>query len=116
MGIVELAVIAAGVSMDAFAVSVCKGLSVRKPGARHYLSAALWFGGFQAMMPLAGYFLGVRFAGFVSDVDHWIAFVLLGMIGGNMRLCRGRIARKTLIFHSGLCLHLPWLQALTLLP
>ena len=84
MGIAELALIAAGVSMDAFAVSVCKGLSVRNPGARHYCSAALWFGGFQAMMPLAGYFLGVRFAGFVYDVDHWIAFVLLGIIGGKM--------------------------------
>ena len=70
--------------MDAFAVSVCKGLSVRKPGARHYLSAALWFGGFQAMMPLAGYFLGVQFRDIITSIDHWIAFVLLGFIGGNM--------------------------------
>lgn len=84
MGIAELALIAAGLSMDAFAVSICKGLSVRRPEPRHYLAAALWFGGFQAMMPLAGYFLGVRFAGFVAGVDHWIAFVLLGLIGGNM--------------------------------
>lgn len=84
MGIWELMIIAAGVSMDAFAVSVCKGLSVRHPKPVHYVSAALWFGGFQALMPLAGYFLGVRFAGFVSEVDHWIAFVLLGLIGANM--------------------------------
>ena len=80
----ELIIIAVGVSMDAFAVSVCKGLSVQNLRMRHCMSAALWFGGFQALMPLTGYFLGVAFADFVSDVDHWIAFILLGIIGFNM--------------------------------
>lgn len=84
MGILELLIIAVGVSMDAFAVSICKGLSVRSLRPRHTLSVALWFGGFQALMPLAGYFLGVGFADYVSEFDHWIAFVLLAIIGGNM--------------------------------
>lgn len=80
----ELLIIAIGVSMDAFAVSVCKGLSVQKVRPTHVAATALWFGGFQALMPLAGYFLGIGFADFVSSVDHWIAFILLGIIGGNM--------------------------------
>ena len=84
MGIVELMVIAVGVSMDAFAVSICKGLSVRNVTGRQMLSTGLWFGGFQALMPLIGYFAGVHFASVVSSVDHWIAFILLGIIGGNM--------------------------------
>ena len=70
--------------MDAFAVSICKGLSVRSLQPKHACLTALWFGGFQALMPLIGYYLGVSFADFVSSVDHWIAFVLLGIIGGNM--------------------------------
>lgn len=84
MGIAEIMIIAIGVSMDAFAVSLCKGLSVSRLKGRHVGSVALWFGGFQALMPLVGYLLGVSFADFVSDVDHWIAFILLGIIGGNM--------------------------------
>ena len=84
MGTAELLIIAVGVSMDAFAVSVCKGLSVRTLRPSQPASAALWFGGFQALMPLLGYLLGVSFADFVSNVDHWIAFILLGIIGGNM--------------------------------
>lgn len=84
MGIAELIIIAIGLSMDAFAVSVCKGLSVQKVRPVHLGKTALWFGGFQALMPLVGYFLGVSFADFVSTVDHWIAFILLGIIGGNM--------------------------------
>lgn len=80
----ELIIIAVGVSMDAFAVSVCKGLSVRRMHPRYILSAASWFGGFQALMPLIGYFVGLTFADLVSDVDHWITFVLLGIIGGKM--------------------------------
>lgn len=79
-----LFLIAVGVSMDAFAVSVCKGLSVRNVKVSHAGLAALWFGGFQALMPLLGYFLGVSFADFVVSVDHWIAFVLLILIGGKM--------------------------------
>ena len=70
--------------MDAFAVSVCKGLSVQKTSLRHYLSAGLYFGGFQALMPLIGYFLGISFSSVVESIDHWISFVLLGMIGANM--------------------------------
>jgi len=84
MDVVELMIIAVGVSMDAFAVSICKGLSVQKVKPVHVLKIALWFGGFQALMPLAGYFLGASFTDLVSEVDHWIAFVLLGIIGANM--------------------------------
>lgn len=84
MGFVELFIIAVGLSMDAFAVSICKGLSVRKVQPKHLVLAGAWFGGFQALMPVLGYFLGISFASFVSNIDHWIAFVLLGIIGGNM--------------------------------
>lgn len=70
--------------MDAFAVSVCKGLSVQKVKPKHYLIVAAYFGGFQALMPLLGYLLGVRFEVMVANVDQWIAFVLLGLIGANM--------------------------------
>lgn len=84
MELAELLIIAVGVSMDAFAVSICKGLSVRNIRPKHAFTAALWFGGFQALMPVLGYFLGVSFADFVSSVDHWIAFILLGIIGSNM--------------------------------
>ena len=80
----ELIIIAIGVSMDAFAVSISKGLSVRRLRPTHMLSAAAWFGGFQALMPLLGYFMGITFADLVADVDHWIAFGLLGIIGGKM--------------------------------
>lgn len=84
MELVELLIIAVGLSMDAFAVSICKGLSVQNVRPKHAGLTALWFGGFQALMPLLGYYLGVSFADFVSNVDHWIAFILLGIIGGNM--------------------------------
>ena len=84
MEIAELLIIATGVSMDAFAVSICKGLSVQNIRPKHAMLTAAWFGGFQALMPLIGFLLGVSFAGFVTSVDHWIAFILLGIIGGNM--------------------------------
>lgn len=84
MGMTELFVIAVGLSMDAFAVSVCKGLSVRKAKAGHMLCVGGYFGGFQALMPLAGFLLGTQFESLIACVDHWIAFVLLGLIGGNM--------------------------------
>ena len=84
MGLWELFVIAVGLSMDAFAVAVCKGLSVRRVLPKHMLTTGLWFGVFQALMPLIGYLLGVKFEGLIKAVDHWIAFVLLGLIGGNM--------------------------------
>ncbi len=84
MSIIELLLIAMGLSMDAFAVSIGKGLSVCHLRPHHSMSVGLWFGGFQAMMPLIGYALGASFASLVSDYDHWIAFVLLGIIGANM--------------------------------
>ena len=80
----ELFIIAVGLSMDAFAVSICKGLSVRKVTPRHALTAGLYFGGFQALMPLIGYFLGTQFESLIQSVDHWIAFALLALIGINM--------------------------------
>ena len=84
MGLLELFLIAVGLSMDAFAVSVCKGLSVRTLKAKHAVLCGLYFGGFQLLMPLIGYALGVRFQSLITSIDHWIAFVLLAWIGGNM--------------------------------
>ena len=84
MTLTELVIIAIGLSMDAFAVSIGKGLSLRSVRLRHYLLAGLWFGGFQALMPLVGYACGVSFAEAVASIDHWIAFVLLAIIGGKM--------------------------------
>lgn len=84
MGLAELFVIAVGLSMDAFAVSVCKGLSVPKMKLSHALTCGVYFGGFQGLMPLIGYLLGSQFESVIVSIDHWIAFVLLGMIGFNM--------------------------------
>ncbi len=84
MSIWELFVIAIGLSMDAFAVSVCKGLSVPSVKAKHAAVTGLYFGGFQALMPLVGYLLGSQFQQQIESIDHWVAFVLLGLIGGNM--------------------------------
>ena len=84
MGFIELVLIAVGLSMDAFAVAVCKGLSVQKLKGKHYLAVGLWFGGFQALMPTLGYLLGTTFEKYITSVDHWVAFVLLCLIGGNM--------------------------------
>lgn len=84
MGIVELALIAVGLSMDAFAVSVCKGLGMKRLDMGQALVIALFFGGFQALMPLAGWALGSGFQSYIEPVDHWIAFALLAFIGGKM--------------------------------
>ena len=84
MGFIELFLIAVGLSMDAFAVSVCKGLSVKKVGVKHAALAGLYFGGFQFQMPVIGYLLGFRFESVIESIDHWVAFVLLAFIGGNM--------------------------------
>lgn len=84
MGIIEVLLLAVGLSMDAFAVSVCKGLSTEKTSVRYMAIAGLWFGGFQMLMPVIGYLLGSAFAGYIMAVDHWIAFILLGLIGLNM--------------------------------
>lgn len=84
MGSLELFILAIGLSMDACAVSICKGLACKKVGLKYMCLAGLWFGGFQALMPLIGYLLGKSFEKYVTAVDHWIAFVLLGAIGLNM--------------------------------
>ncbi len=84
MALWELFMIAVGLSMDAFAVSICKGLSVPQMKYRHCLIAGLYFGGFQALMPLIGYFLGTGFSDIIERFDHWIAFILLAIIGANM--------------------------------
>ena len=84
MGIIEVLLIAVGVSMDAFAVSIAKGMSARRVGWRHAILAGSWFGGFQALMPCIGYFLGLGFAAFIGQWDHWVAWFLLTFIGANM--------------------------------
>ena len=84
MSFVELFLIAVGLSMDAFAVSVCKGLSVNRLEKKHAAIVGLYFGGFQFLMPVIGYLLGSRFESLITSVDHWIAFALLLVIGGNM--------------------------------
>ncbi len=84
MSLIELILIGIGLSMDAFAVSICKGLSVGKIKPKHMLSAGLWFGGFQALMPLIGFLLGSTFEHYITSVDHWVAFILLAIIGTNM--------------------------------
>ena len=84
MGIFELFVLAVGLSIDAFAESVCKGLSLGRIRRKHMYIAGAWFGGFQALMPLIGYYLGRFFADAITEYDHWIAFILLIIIGGKM--------------------------------
>lgn len=84
MGIVELFMIGAGLSMDAFAVAICKGLGMNRINWRYTVVIALFFGGFQALMPLVGWALGTQFADLITPVDHWIAFALLAVIGGKM--------------------------------
>ncbi len=84
MGVTEIILIGIGLAMDAFAVSVCKGLSVSKLTWKHTVIPAIYFGGFQALMPLIGWLLGIQFQNLIVSVDHWIAFVLLLIIGVNM--------------------------------
>lgn len=84
MGIWELLLLSVGLAMDAFAVSICKGLAMDRITVGRACIPGLWFGGFQGLMPLIGWFLGSRFAAYITAVDHWIAFVLLVIIGGNM--------------------------------
>lgn len=84
MDIITLLILAIGLSMDAFAASICKGLVTKKWNIRNGIICGLWFGGFQALMPVLGYFLGNTFAGRIEAVDHWIAFFVLGLIGINM--------------------------------
>lgn len=84
MGLFELFILALGLSMDAFAVSICKGLSVSRLQPKHMVICGLYFGGFQALMPLIGWVLGSQFQSLIVSIDHWIAFALLGIIGINM--------------------------------
>lgn len=84
MGILEISLLGIGLAMDAFAVSICKGLSMKKMNWKNAIIIALYFGIFQALMPMIGYFLGTTFESFVTTFDHWIAFILLALIGGNM--------------------------------
>lgn len=84
MGIVDIIFIGIGLAMDAFAVATCKGLALGKLSFRHYIIIGAWFGGFQALMPLIGYLLGSVFSGYIEKYDHWVAFILLSLIGANM--------------------------------
>lgn len=84
MGLTEIILLAVGLSMDAFAVSVCKGLAIPKINLKKAAICGIWFGGFQALMPMIGYLLGAGFTGYITGITPWIAFVLLSLIGGNM--------------------------------
>lgn len=81
---IELLLMGIGLAMDAFAVSICKGLAMRKVNKKQAIIIGLFFGGFQALMPLAGWLLGIQFESYITGIDHWIAFVLLAFIGGKM--------------------------------
>ncbi|MDY6292211.1 MAG: manganese efflux pump MntP family protein [Succiniclasticum sp.] len=84
MTFLELLLLSVGLSMDAFAVSICKGLAMRRATLRAGMTCGIWFGGFQALMPLIGFYLGMLFADLIQAIDHWVAFILLGLIGANM--------------------------------
>ncbi len=92
MNLLELLILSVGLAMDAFAVAVCKGLSIKKISVKHPVIVGLYFGIFQAVMPLIGYFLGKQFSDKISAIDHWVAFILLGIIGINM--IRGSIKEE----------------------
>ena len=84
MGIIEILVLAVGLAMDAFAVAICKGLALSKIRLKHYIVVGAWFGGFQGIMPIIGYFFGKTFGRYIEAIDHYVAFGLLLIIGGNM--------------------------------
>ena len=96
MGLLELFILAVGLSMDAFAVSICKGLAMPKITVKKAAVVGIWFGGFQALMPALGYLLGSQFKDSITAIDHWIAFILLGIIGGNMirEACSGECEKE----------------------
>ena len=96
MSLLELFLVAVGLSMDAFAVAICKGLSMKSIDKKYMFLIALFFGGFQALMPLLGYFLGSQFSVYIERVYHWVAFILLALIGGNMiKESRGETEEET---------------------
>lgn len=84
MGVIELLLLSVGLAMDAFAVAICKGISMKKMNWKKAIIIGIYFGGFQALMPTIGYFLGTFFQNLITSIDHWIAFILLGIIGGEM--------------------------------
>lgn len=84
MNLISLFLIAVGLSMDACAVAICKGLAMQKASLKKSMLVGLWFGGFQGLMPAIGYILGSQFEKYIVSIDHWIAFILLGLIGANM--------------------------------
>lgn len=84
MGTIELLLLSIGLAMDAFAVSICKGISMKKMNWKKAVIIGIYFGGFQALMPVIGYFLGTAFESIITNIDHWVAFILLGIIGENM--------------------------------
>ena len=84
MNVLDLFILAVGLSMDAFAVSICKGLAMKKISVKNACIVGLWFGGFQALMPVIGYILGSQFERYITNIDHWIAFVFLSLIGITM--------------------------------
>lgn len=92
MNLVELFILAVGLAMDAFAVAVCKGLSVKKISVKHPVTVGLYFGFFQGAMPMIGYFLGKQFSDKINAIDHWVVFILLGIIGFNM--IKGAVKEK----------------------
>ena len=106
MGVVELLILAVGLSMDAFAVSVCKGLAMKKAGAKELCIVGCWFGGFQALMPLIGYLLGTAFEQYITSFDHWIAFALLTLIGEAFSKDKDESAGASLSFGTMLVLAL----------
>ena len=89
MEIIELLLLSIGLGMDAFAVSVCKGVSMKKMDWKKAIIMGLYFGGFQALMPVIGYFLGSAFESLITNIDHWFAFILLGIIGGIILVLLG---------------------------
>ena len=84
MSIIELIILSVALAMDAFAVSICKGLAIKEVKVKYLFLAGAWFGGFQALMPVLGYFCGSKFADKVDKFDHWIAFAILALIGASM--------------------------------
>ena len=109
MGIIELLLLAVGLSMDAFAVSVCKGLAMQESSFRGCVICGLWFGGFQALMPIIGYLLGSRFEKYIDAIAPWVAFVLLALIGANM--IREALSKKEETAEAGLDVKTMFLMA-----